>query len=184
MKYGKLLWELYQLKKNSRITSEEMKDLQNKKLRAMLHYAWEHSDFYRRSYKKAGISENELDTLPLSAFPSIDKSILMEHFDELVTVSQLRQEDLRKFDADVEASRKPYLDKYHVVHSSGSTGTPCYFLYDEAAWGQDASGHYPGSFVEYEYAANSAAALEQTQDTLYRRNGWALWWSYGGGRWH
>ena len=30
--------------------------------------------------------------------------------------------------------RKPYLGKYHVVHSSGSTGTPGYFVYDKAAW--------------------------------------------------
>lgn len=31
-------------------------------------------------------------------------------------------------------SRKPYLGKYHVVHSSGSTGKPGYFAYDDAAW--------------------------------------------------
>ncbi|MFR1479055.1 MAG: AMP-binding protein, partial [Hydrogeniiclostridium mannosilyticum] len=43
---------------------------------------------------------------------------------------------MREFDANVETDRNPYLGKYHVVHSSGSTGTPCYFLYDETAWGQ------------------------------------------------
>ena len=58
----------------------------------------------------------------------------MEHFDELITVQDLHQEDLRKFDAEHEADRKPYLGKYHVVHSSGSTGKPGYFLYDEPAW--------------------------------------------------
>ena len=60
----------------------------------------------------------------------------MEHFDDLITVPGLRQEALREFDANVETDRNPYLGKYHVVHSSGSTGTPCYFLYDETAWGQ------------------------------------------------
>lgn len=32
--------------------------------------------------------------------------------------------------------RKPYMDKYHVVHSSDSTGKPGYFVYDDDAWGQ------------------------------------------------
>ena len=136
MKYIKILWELSQLKKNGKRTAEQMKKLQNQKLRILLHYAWEHSAFYRNSFKAAGISETELDTLPLTAFPTIDKSTLMEHFDELITVPGLRQKDLRAFDASVETDRNPYLGKYHVVHSSGSTGTPCYFLYDEAAWSQ------------------------------------------------
>ena len=46
----------------------------------------------------------------------------------------MTQEELRRFDAEEAADRKPYKGKYHVVHSSGSTGTPGYFLYDTAAW--------------------------------------------------
>ena len=77
-----------------------------------------------------------MDTLPLSCFPAIDKQALLEHFDELVTVPDLKQEDLRKFDAEEATDRKPYQGKYHVVHSSGSTGKPGYFVYDEDAWNQ------------------------------------------------
>ena len=136
MKHAKMLWELSRLKRNANMTAEQMKQLQNQRLRAMLHYAWEHSSFYRQSFETAGISKAELDTLPLTAFPTIDKSTLMEHFDELITVPGLRQQDLREFDTNVAADRDPYLGRYHVVHSSGSTGTPCYFLYDEVAWNQ------------------------------------------------
>lgn len=60
----------------------------------------------------------------------------MEHFDALVTVPCLKQAELRQFDAEARADRKPYLGKYHVVHSSGSTGKPGYFVYDQAAWSQ------------------------------------------------
>jgi phenylacetate-CoA ligase len=60
----------------------------------------------------------------------------LEHFDELVTVPDLKQENLREFDAGEAADRKPYQGKYHVVHSSGSTGKPGYFVYDEDAWRQ------------------------------------------------
>lgn len=58
----------------------------------------------------------------------------MEHFDELVVPQDLCLRELREFDAVVSADRKPYKGKYHVVHSSGSTGKPGYFVYDEAAW--------------------------------------------------
>ena len=125
---------LYGLMQNTRLSAERMQDMQDAKLRKLLRFAWEHSAFYRRSFARAGIGEAELDTSPLSAFPTIDKTVLMEHFDEILTVPGLRQEALRRFDAENAADRKPYLDKYHIVHSSGSTGTPGYFLYDEAAW--------------------------------------------------
>ena len=48
----------------------------------------------------------------------------------------LTQEGIRAFDAEGPADRRPYLGKYHVVHSSGSTGKPGYFVYDEAAWNE------------------------------------------------
>ena len=134
MNVVKVLMELVGFMRNSRLTEAQMKELQNRKLREMLHFAWNHSAFYRRTFEQAGITEKQLDSLPLSAFPTIDKTVLMEHFDELITVQDLSQEELRKFDAETEADRKPYLGKYHVVHSSGSTGKPGYFIYDEAAW--------------------------------------------------
>lgn len=130
----KTLKDLFAFLKNTRLSGAQMKALQNQKLRTLLHFAWERSAFYRRTFETVGITEEQLDSLPLSAFPTIDKTALMEHFDELITVPGLRQEDLRRFDAETRADRKPYLGKYHVVHSSGSTGKPGYFFYDEAAW--------------------------------------------------
>ena len=134
MNYLKTLKDLFAFMKNTRLPETQMKELQNQKLRTLLRFAWERSAFYRRTFEKAGITEEQLDSLPLSAFPTIDKTVLMEHFDELITVQDLHQEDLRKFDAETQTDRKPYLGKYHVVHSSGSTGKPGYFLYDEPAW--------------------------------------------------
>ena len=134
MNVVKTLQELMRFMRNTHMTAGQMKSLQEQRLRFLLHYVWERSAFYRRTFEKAAITEEQLDSLPLSAFPTIDKTVLMEHFDELITVPDLRQEDLRKFDAETQADRKPYLGKYHVVHSSGSTGKPGYFIYDELAW--------------------------------------------------
>ena len=136
MNYLKTLTDLYRLKKNVKLSADKMRSLQDRKLRKLLRYAWNHSAYYRTAFECAGITEEQLDTLPLSCFPTIDKQALLEHFDELVTVPDLKQENLREFDAREAADRKPYQGKYHVVHSSGSTGKPGYFVYDGDAWSQ------------------------------------------------
>ena len=145
MNYLRTLRDLSRLMKQTRMSRVQMGVLQEKKLRVMLEYAWEHSAYYRQAFEKAGITRDELETRALSEFPTIDKSTFMEHFDELVTAPDLRQEDLRTFDAEEQADHKPYLGKYHVVHSSGSTGKPGYFVYDEAAWNQMLSGILRGA---------------------------------------
>lgn len=128
------LWQLSRLQANVRKSRDEIKALQARKLRRMLRYAYEHSAYYRSSFEAAGIGPDALETLPLSRFPTIDKTTLLTHFDQLVTVPDLTQDGMRAFDARGAVSRAPYLGRYHVVHSSGSTGKPGYFVYDEAAW--------------------------------------------------
>lgn len=134
MNYLKMFIELYRLKQNEKKTLEQIRDLQQKKLRSLLHYAYERSAYYRSTFEAAGVTAENINELPLTAFPFIDKQQLLTHFDELVTVPDLRQEELRCFDAEETADRKPFKGKYHIVHSSGSTGKPGYFVYDEAAW--------------------------------------------------
>ncbi len=135
MNYAKVLFDLYELKRNEKKSVEQMRRVQNKKLRKILHFAWEQSKFYRNAFERAGITEEQLSILPLAAFPTIDKNMLMEHFDELVTVPDLKQKELRQFDREADSGEKTFRD-YHVVHSSGSTGEPGYFVYDEKAWNQ------------------------------------------------
>ena len=69
MNYLKTLKDLFAFMKNTRLPETQMKELQNQKLRTLLHFAWERSAFYRRTFEKAGITEEQLDSLPLSAFP-------------------------------------------------------------------------------------------------------------------
>lgn len=131
----KALFNLYKLKQNGRKSIGQMKQLQDAKLRRMLCFAWEHSGFYKNAFENAGITAEQLSTIPLSAFPTIDKEILMEHFDDPVTVSDLKQEELRKFDEEGDTQEKTFRG-YHVIHSSGSTGKPGYSIYDETAWNE------------------------------------------------
>lgn len=134
MEQCRLLWDLFGLKRNEHKTRKQVQVLQDKKLRKLLYYAYDHSAYYKESFEQNGITREKIGTLPLSAFPTMDKSSLMEHFDEIVTVSDIRQEELREFDENVSPDKKLFRGKYHVVHSSGSTGVPRYFVYDTSAW--------------------------------------------------
>lgn len=134
MNYFRLLWDLYALKRNEHKTGEQIRRIQEQKLRKMLAFAYEHSAYYRKAFEQAGITADTVDSAPLSAFPTLDKAALLNHFDQLITVSDLNQEEIRRFDAAEKADRKPFKGKYHVVHSSGSTGKPGYFVYDTPAW--------------------------------------------------
>lgn len=130
----RLLWNLFGLKRNEHKTRKQVQALQNKKLRKLLYYAYDHSNYYKEVFGKNGIAREQIGSLPLSAFPTMDKNSLMEHFDEIVTVPDIRQEELRKFDETDSVNQKLFKGKYHVVHSSGSTGVPRYFVYDTSAW--------------------------------------------------
>lgn len=143
-----VLRELALLKRNEKKTASQLRQLQDRKLRAMLTYAYEHSPYYKSAFEAAGLTAETVKTAPLSAFPTLDKTTLLAQFDRLITVSDVAQEELRQFDAKGQTDRKPYKGKYHVVHSSGSTGTPGYFLYDNAAWAQMLVGITRGALLE------------------------------------
>lgn len=134
MNYIKTLFDLWQLKRNEKKSVGDISSLQMKKLKKLLHYAYEHSAYYRNSFERAGITTEMIDSTPLSAFPIMDKSVLMSQFEEIITVPGITQEEIRSFDERETTGKKLFQDKYHIVHSSGSTGIPQYFVYDESAW--------------------------------------------------
>lgn len=60
--------------------------------------------------------------MTLSSLPVMDKQLMMEYFDELVTVPDLKQMELRQFDEHKSTEQKTFKYKYHMVHSFRSTG--------------------------------------------------------------
>ena len=134
MNYISLLFELCRLRSNTKKTKEQIRRLQDKKLYELLTYAYENSAYYRNSFNKKGITKKKIKSTPLSEFPCIDKTTLIDNFDTLVTVSDLKQDQLCRFDEEEDLDSKVFRHQYHVVHSSGSTGKPNYFIYDNNAW--------------------------------------------------
>ena len=63
----------------------------------------------------------------------LDKSLLMEHFDELVCDPRLRRDQLLGWVGQLTGDQL-YLDRYRVALTSGSSGRPGLFVYDPAGW--------------------------------------------------
>lgn len=134
MNYLRLLLNLYSMKKNTAKTKEQIRSLQEKRLRKILKYAYDNSEYYHKTFSDKGINLKNIGTFPISEFPVTDKALLIENFESIVTSKDLNQEELRKFDREENKNKKVFKGKYHIVHSSGSTGKPAYFVYDEKAW--------------------------------------------------
>ena len=117
-----------------------MMRLREKKLRRLLRFAYKRSPYYRETFAARGITEENLSSVPLEHFPTIDKDTLIAHFERIVTRGGVSQHLLRECDAGTT------LPGVHFVHSSGTTGTPRYFYYDTDAWNTMLAGIIRGAF--------------------------------------
>lgn len=129
-----MITDFLRLRRQAALPQRKVQTLQQKKLRDILQFSYEHSPYYHRIFEAAGITVANIRTVPITQFPTLDKETLIRNFDELVTDPEISQCDLARFDAEEKLSQKQYRGNYHLVHSSGSTGLPRYFLYDDAAW--------------------------------------------------
>ena len=102
------------------------KSYQSKALLDLRQYAYERSPFYQNFHK--GLTDR-----PLQELPVLTKAMMMEHFDELVTDRSLHLEEIRTFATQGKAGQ-PYKNRYWVNATSGSSGHPGFFLFDQAEW--------------------------------------------------
>lgn len=97
-------------------------------LRDFIQFARTHSPFYRDLYRHLppGIQD-----LPL--LPRVTKPELMARFDDWLTDPAVTKADIARFVANKANVGQPYLNKYLLYTSSGSTGQHTVFLQDQAA---------------------------------------------------
>jgi len=122
----KLLQTLEQLRKHERWTRSQLEDHQAAALLRLRNYAYERSPFYQRFHK--GLMDR-----PLAGLPVLTKAMLMENFDDLVTDRTLHLENIRRFAKKGEVGQR-FQDRYYVNATSGSSGHPGFFLFDESEW--------------------------------------------------
>ncbi len=122
----KLLHTLEQLRKHEKWTRQQLESYQSEALRNLRQYAYERSPFYQKFHQ--GLTER-----PLHELPVLTKAMMMEHFDEFVTDQMLHLEEIRAYASQGEAGQR-YQNRYWVNATSGSSGQPGFFLFDESEW--------------------------------------------------
>jgi len=110
----------------TRGTTEMLLARQQKRLNELVTFARTNSRFYAEKYR--GLPETIADVRQL---PPVTKVELMEHFDDVVTDPAVRKEDTCRHISDLGNIGKPFLGKYMVWTTSGTTGTPGIFLEDK-----------------------------------------------------
>ena len=107
---------------NVRKSREKILNIQEKKFRKILRYAYKNSKFYHDLYTSAGINKDDLSTVSIEKIPIVNKEIIMNNFDEVVTTNDLNKEEIMDF---IDVNRNPsdlFKGKYFVIHSSGGSG--------------------------------------------------------------
>lgn len=104
------------------------------KLKALLKYATTHSPFYRKWL--AGIEIEHITEETLAQIPPINKAILMENWDDIVTNKKLNlqaaEDHIEKMRSDENAIY--FQGRYHVLATSKTSGKKGIFIYDWHEW--------------------------------------------------
>jgi phenylacetate-CoA ligase len=129
-----LLKNMRRMKKGVNLEAGQVKILRERRFRSLLRHVLKKSKFYRTYYAEHGISADNIEGVRLEDLPMIDKSIMMEHYDDFVCDSRLARADLEQFISDPSNRGRKYRNSYQVIHTSGSSGTIGLFVYGPKDW--------------------------------------------------
>ncbi len=117
-----------QYRRASQLSIEALQVVQRQRLEALVAHAQRHSPFHRD--RLAGVQPERLE---LAQLPTMDKTTLMERFDEIVTDPALRLADLEAFMAAPGNQGRRY--RGHVlIRTSGTSGRSVVVAYGAAAF--------------------------------------------------
>jgi phenylacetate-CoA ligase len=111
-----------------RWSAEQLRTHQARSWRRIVQYAAAHSPFYRELYD--GV---DLARAPLTELPPVNKSQLMERFDEAVTDPALKLQDIQLFLPKASPDDR-FQGRFHILQTSGSTGHRGLIVYAHDEW--------------------------------------------------
>jgi phenylacetate-coenzyme A ligase PaaK-like adenylate-forming protein len=112
----------------SHTSPQRLQQIQQQRLSALLARARAHSVVYRE--RLHGLPD---DATALARMAPVARDELMLRFDDWVTDPALHLDELQAFTADPARIGDPYLGRYLIWESSGTSGTPGVFVQDAAA---------------------------------------------------
>lgn len=116
---------------NRRLPRAEFERARMARFRRFAAYVMRNSPYYRRVMRERDIDPDQCSP---EQFPVLTKADLIEHFDEIVTVRDVTRRSIEEFLQKSQDSGDLFLGRYHVIHTSGSSGQVGYFVYDPRAW--------------------------------------------------
>lgn len=116
----RMLLNAQALQNHERWPREQLAAHRQHKLAELRAFAYRHSPFYRAFH--AGLAERPLEELPV-----LTKQMVMDNFGALVTGDRVRLAHLRD-------GGDPDDVPYHVIATSGTTGEPGLFLFNDREW--------------------------------------------------
>jgi phenylacetate-coenzyme A ligase PaaK-like adenylate-forming protein/putative sterol carrier protein len=123
------LWVRDRLDEAARLSAEGLAELQQEKFHKMLRHAVDNCPFYRNLYR-----EIDIETASIQELPTIDKTMVMNNFEDIVTDSRLNLAEIRAFLNNLTSRKAIYENEFVVGATSGTTGTPGVFCYSFAEW--------------------------------------------------
>lgn len=129
----KALWDH---KRSQGMTRAQLEALQLRKFRRLAERAWRDSPYYRELMEARGIDPQRC--VPTD-FPVLTKSDVLRHFDRLVTDRRVTRARVTEFLARSTDPQELLDGRYHVLHTSGTSGTVGYYVYSHEAWIRGAS---------------------------------------------
>lgn len=120
----KYILSVIQYRKNSQLSRKDMLQVQQKSWMKLLKHISINSPYYSEIIRKMG---RPLETIKPEDFPVLTQSDIDTHFDRIVTNSKIKLNELIKH-AETHTPDQLYLDRYHILKTSGTTGSPHYFM--------------------------------------------------------
>ena len=111
--------------KANNLSDEEIKKLQNKRLKKLVKYAKNNSEYFKGLYKDV---KEDFDLEDLSTTNKID---LMNNFDKYITDKNISMNRIEQFTSNIDNVGRMIDNKYLIFKTSGSTGNPVVVLYDK-----------------------------------------------------
>ncbi|RME27230.1 MAG: phenylacetate--CoA ligase family protein [Deltaproteobacteria bacterium] len=119
------------LRYHDRFSPEKLQRFQIRLLRRLVAFAKKNSPFYAKLYSSV---DPHSDGFSPQSLPPVTKEMLMENFDDVVTDGRINLKEVMEWVRRKDNIGDFYLSRYIVTHTSGTTGTPAYFVYDKREW--------------------------------------------------
>jgi phenylacetate-CoA ligase len=120
-----------EVRRAATLTRAELEANQLAKFRRLVRHANDRSPYYRGIIAERGI---DIARCEPKDFPVLTKSLLMRHFDEIVTVPGVTKQAIAEFLTRSKDPTERLFGKYRVIHTSGSSGEVGYFVYSPQDW--------------------------------------------------